>query len=100
MGKNIKGQGWRSLKHPVPEQPITWEELIERNRDVVMACASDALDKQADELLKEILKEWSVGRMCGPFKAPVVWNMETVPLPPEWAQQCERANRCGTFQSV
>ena len=35
-------------------------------------------DKNADALLKEIVADVMVGRMCVPFKAPESWNFQTV----------------------
>ena len=75
----------------MPEEPLSWEELTKANKDAVIACATDSPDKQADDLLKEILKERSFGRMWGPFRAPTQWNLSTVPLPKGWAEPCDQA---------
>ena len=70
LGDIPRRQRWRSLRHPMPEEPLSWEELTKANKEAVIACATDPPDKQADDLLNEILKERSLGRMWGPFRAP------------------------------
>ena len=74
----------------MPENPLTWEELLTRNKKAVLACAVDPPDKQVDELLKEILKERSMGKMWGPFRAPKGWDFATVQLPAGWAESCDQ----------
>lgn len=90
LGEIPRGQGWRSLKHPMPENPISWDELAQVNKEAVVACSRDPPDRQADDLLTDILKERSLGRMWGPLRAPSLWDLTTVPLPKGWAEPCDR----------
>ena len=90
VGEIPPGTGWRKLKEQAPREPIPLEELASRNKEVIEKCAGDNPERQAQELLTEILKERTLGRMWGPFQAPEGWAIKTMALPEGLAEEVDQ----------
>ena len=83
VGSLHRGVGW-ALRPPTQDKPMSYAELCAVNiTNMQEAMGARRPDKHASEILTELVRERRLGRVSGPFQAPLAWGKRAVGLPPD-----------------
>ncbi len=78
LGNLTPGTGWRTRSDARYATPMPRDEFLTANREYIRTRIAARTDQHVPSLLKEVLKERSMGRIEGPFESPENWSRKCV----------------------